>query len=197
MKTSGIILAAGESRRMGTPKQLLPFGEKSVIETVVDKFLQVSFNEIIVVTGYYTEQIQKKLDGYPIKIVINEKYADGMLSSIQLGINSADNSADAYLIGLCDQPFIPSSVIFDLLEHFDKQGKGIVLPSYEGRKGHPIIIHRKYKDEIFRLDQNIGLRQLIHHYKDDIFILEVGSDTVIRDMDFPKDYEHELRVLKI
>jgi molybdenum cofactor cytidylyltransferase len=83
MKISGIILAAGESRRMGTLKQLLPYRDKTVIETVVDSFQQVDLHEIIVVLGYCAKQIQKTLNGYSIKTVINEKYCDGMLSSMR------------------------------------------------------------------------------------------------------------------
>jgi molybdenum cofactor cytidylyltransferase len=197
MKISGIILAAGESRRMGTLKQLLPYRDKTVIETVVDSFQQVDLHEIIVVLGYCAKQIQKTLNGYSIKTVINEKYCDGMLSSIQCGIESVDAFADAFLIGLGDQPFVPTSVISELLKHFISQEKGIILPSYGGKRGHPIIIHRKYRDDIFGLDHNIGLKQLIHHNQNDLLVVDVASDVVIRDMDFPEDYERELRVLKI
>jgi molybdenum cofactor cytidylyltransferase len=196
MKISGIILAAGESRRMGTLKQLLPYGDKTVIETVVDNFQQVDLHEIIVVLGYCSEQIQKTLNGYSIKTVINEKYRDGMLSSVQCGIESVDAFADAFLIGLGDQPFVSPFIISELLKHFVSQEKGIILPIYVGKRGHPIVIHSKYRDDIFGLDHNIGLKQLIHNNQNDLLVVDVASDTIIRDMDFPEDYERELRVLK-
>jgi len=196
MKISCIILAAGESRRMGKLKQLLPFGGKTVIETVLDNFLQIEFNEIIVVLGYCAEEIQRKLSKYPIKIVVNENYGEGMLSSIQCGIEYSDEFAEAFMIGLCDQPFIEPYIISTLIEHFNAKEKGIVLPVYNSKRGHPIIIHNKYRDEIFGLDQNIGLRQLIHSYEDDISVVEFNSDIIVRDMDFPEDYKRELRVLK-
>jgi len=196
MKISSIILAAGESRRMGDLKQLLPFGEKTVIETVLDKFLQVEFHEIIVVLGYCAEEIHAKLGKYPIKVVVNEKYGDGMLSSVQCGIEYSDELTEAFMIGLCDQPFIEPYIISTLIDHFNTKGKGIILPDYNGKRGHPIIIHSKYRGEIFELDHNIGLRQLIHSHEDDISIVEFDSNIIVRDMDFPEDYKRELRVLK-
>jgi len=196
MKISCIILSAGESRRMGTIKQLLPYGEKTVIEATIENYLQANLNEVIVVLGSFAKLIKERLISYPVKIAINERYIEGMLSSVQCGIMMANENSDAFMIGLCDQPFIASSIINSLIEQFQIQEKGIIIPSYNYKRGHPIIIHNKYVDYIFHLDQNIGLRQLIHNYSDDVFNLDISSDAIIRDMDFPEDYERELRELK-
>jgi molybdenum cofactor cytidylyltransferase len=192
MKVSGIVLSAGESRRMGSLKQLLPFGHKTVIETVLDNFLQTDLYEIIVVLGYQAEQISKVI-GKKAKLVPNESYKDGMLSSIQCGIKATDENTEAFLIGLGDQPFIHASVIGMLLEHFEECGKGIAIPRYNGKRGHPIIISAKYREEISHLDSNVGLRQLIYRHEDDLSYIDVPSDDVIRDMDYPEDYERELK----
>lgn len=194
MKVSVIVLSAGESRRMGSLKQLLPFGHKTVIETVLDNFLQANLDEIIVVLGHQAEQISKVI-GKKAKLVINERYKDGMLSSIQCGIKATDENTEAFLIGLGDQPFIHASVISMLLEHLS--GKGIVIPRYNGKRGHPIIISAKYREEISHLDPNVGLRQLVYEHEDDLVCVNVPSDDVIRDMDYPEDYEHELKRSKI
>ncbi len=187
---SGIILSAGESRRMGTLKPLLPFGEKTVIETVLDNFLKVNLYEIIVVLGYQASRIIEIISRYSVKIVTNEIYKDGMLSSIQKGIEATDEKTEAYMIALADQPFIHSSLIESLLKKCENNG--IIIPSYNGRRGHPIIIPAKYRDEIFGLDANIGLRQLIQNHEDEIIYVDVSSDDVIRDMDFPEDYKREI-----
>jgi molybdenum cofactor cytidylyltransferase len=193
MNVSGIILSAGESTRMGSLKQLLPFGQKTVMETVIGNFLQADLYEIIVVLGHQAEQISRVLGKSPIKRVINEKYKDGMLSSVQRGIEATDENTEAFLIGLGDQPFVPASVIIKLLESFRECGKGIVIPSYNKKRGHPIVIHAKYRDEISHLDTNVGLRQLVYEHEDDLAYVDVPSDEVIRDMDFPEDYERELK----
>ena len=193
MNISGIVLSAGESSRMGSLKQLLPFGHKTVIETVLDNFLQTDLYEIIVVLGHQAEQISIVLGESPVKKVTNERYKDGMLSSIQYGINATNRNTEAYLIGLGDQPFVSASLIIPLLERFKECGKGIVIPSYNGKRGHPIVIHAKYRDEISHLDPNVGLRQLVYEHEDDLAYVDVPSDAVIRDMDFPEDYERELK----
>jgi len=196
MRVSGIILSAGESRRMGELKPLLPFAKKTIIETVIDNFLNADLFEIIVVLGYCAEKIQKVISKYPIKIAINENYLNGMLSSVQCGINFADESAEGFLIGLCDQPSIDHLIISKILSQFCNQRNGIILPVHNNKRGHPIIIANRYKNEIFQLDNNIGLRQLIDCHKNDISLVEIESDVIIRDIDFPEDYKHELRVLK-
>jgi len=192
MNVSGIILSAGESRRMGSLKQLLPFGQKTVVETVLDNFLQADLHEIIVVLGHQADQISKVL-GKNIKIILNERYKDGMLSSIQCGIKATDENTEAFLIGLGDQPFIHASIISMLLKHFERSGKGIIIPCYNGKRGHPIVIHTKYRDDISHLDPNVGLRQLVYEHEDDLGYVDATSDAVIRDMDYPEDYERELK----
>jgi len=193
MNISGIILSAGESRRMGTSKPLLPFGEKTVIEIVLDNLLKVNLYEIIVVLGYQADRIIEIINQYPVKIVINERYKEGMLTSIQKGIESTDEKAEAFLIALVDQPFVSYSLIESLLEKYENNG--IIIPCYNGKRGHPVIIPAKYRDEIFCLDLNIGLRQLIHSHEDEIIHISVLSDEVVRDMDFPEDYKREIRLM--
>jgi molybdenum cofactor cytidylyltransferase len=190
INVSAIILSAGESQRMGTLKPLLPFGEKTVIETVLDNFLKVNLYEIIVVLGYQADRIIEFINRYSVKTVTNEKYKDGMLSSIQKGIEATDEKTEAYMIALVDQPFISPFLIEALLEKYENNG--IIIPSYNGKRGHPIIIPAKYRDEIFGLDTNIGLRQLIQNHEDEIIYVDVAFDDVIRDMDFPEDYKREI-----
>ena len=175
---------------MGTLKPLLPFGEKTVIETVLDNYLKVNLYEIIIVLGYQAERIIQTIGQNSVKIVVNKEYKDGMLSSIKKGIEATDEKTEAYMIALVDQPFISSTLIESLLGKYENNG--IIIPSYSGRRGHPIIIPAKYRDEIFGLDANIGLRQLIQNHEDEIIYVDVSSDEIIRDMDFPEDYKREI-----
>jgi molybdenum cofactor cytidylyltransferase len=190
---SGIVLAAGESKRMGHPKQLLPFGKKTLIETVVDHVCQSQVKQIIVVLGAHKERIAKKLAGYPVSMVFNARYRHGMLSSIQLGFTAIAKDASAALVILGDQPTIPAWVIDHLIDAYKISGKGIIVPVFQGRRGHPVLFDCKYRDEVAALDHTVGLRALVHGHPDDVEEVIVESSAILKDIDYPEDYVQELR----
>ena len=153
---SGILLAAGLSTRIGQPKQLLPFGEKTIVETVVENMLNSKFSKVVVVLGHYAEQIQDLLNEYPVTTVFNPNYREGMLTSAQAGVKSLNLTNDSNLleeskqsnhiaisIMLVDQPFITSELIDTVINAYAHANKGIVLPSYQYKRGHPVIFHHK------------------------------------------------------
>ncbi len=198
---SGILLAAGLSTRMGQPKQLLPFGKSTIVETVVDNMLDAKFSEVIVVVGHCAEQIRDILGERPVKIVYNPDYREGMLTSAQAGIRSRDyanarnkSERDAFSLMLVDQPFITSTLIDKAIDTYTQTDKGIVLPSYNYQRGHPVIFHHRYADDILKLDaESGGVRTLFKSNSDDIHYVTVDTDDVLRDIDEPKDYERALR----
>lgn len=190
---SGILLAAGLSTRMGEPKQLLPFGESTIVETVVDNMLGAKFDEVIVVVGHRAEAIQKKLGTRPIKTVFNPDYRDGMLTSAQAGIRTLEAS-DAFALMLVDQPFITSALIDQVVDAYAYTEKGIALPSYNYKRGHPVIFDQKYARDILALTaESGGVRALFKKYGDDIHYVTVDTDAVLRDIDYREDYERALR----
>jgi len=198
---SGILLAAGLSTRMGQPKQLLPFGESTIVETVVDNMLDSKFSEIIVVVGHCAEQIQDLLKERPVKIVFNPDYREGMLTSAQAGIHSLNfangknkSDRDAFSLMLVDQPFITSELIDKVIDAYAQTDKGIVLPSYDYKRGHPVIFHHRYADEISALGaESGGVRSLFKSHSEDIHYVPVDTDDVLRDIDYREDYERVLR----
>jgi molybdenum cofactor cytidylyltransferase len=190
---SGILLAAGLSTRMGEPKQLLPFGESTIIETVVDSMLGAKFDEVIVVVGHCAAQIQEQLSERPVKIVFNPDYHDGMLTSAQAGIRAL-NVSDAFALMLVDQPFITSALIDQVIDAYVRTDKRIALPSYNYKRGHPVIFHREYADDILALGaESGGVRTLFKRYADDIHYVTVDTDRVLRDIDYREDYERALK----
>lgn len=209
---SGILLAAGLSTRMGQPKQLLPFGNSTIVETVVDNMLEAKFSEVIVVVGHCAEQIQSLLADRPVKIVFNPEYREGMLTSAQAGIRSIDFTSSGYTsdspdkesmeteqtafsIMLVDQPFITSPLINKVIDAYSGTDKGIVLPSYEYKRGHPVIFHHKYAHPILKLGLDSGgVRSLFSSYSDDIHYVNVDTDDVLRDIDYREDYERALNM---
>lgn len=190
---SGILLAAGLSTRMGEPKQLLPFGESTIIETVVDSMLGAKFDEVIVVLGHCGSQIQKQLSERPVKIVFNPDYREGMLTSAQVGIQAL-KASDAFGLMLVDQPFITSALIDQVVDAYVRRDTGIALPSYNYKRGHPVIFHRRYADDILALGaESGGVRTLFKRYADDIHYVTVDTDRVLRDIDYREDYERALK----
>lgn len=193
-----IILAAGESKRMGAPKQLLPFGKSTIIETVVKQISQSKVDHIIVVLGHAWEQIAAKLASLPVEITINPHYQKGMLSSVQWGLKTIENQKQykAVLIALADQPAIPTSVINRLIQAFHRRGKGIALPVYQGERGHPVLIDLKYRQEIMELQNTIGLRGLMQAHPDDVLEVSVNTDSILRDIDDLQTYQREFNLAK-
>ena len=178
---------------MGAPKQLLPFGESTIVETVVDNMLGAKFDEVIVVVGHCAEEIQTRLGPRPIKTVFNPDYRDGMLTSAQAGIQTLEAS-EAFALMLVDQPFITSVLIDQVVDAYRQTEKGIALPSYNYKRGHPVIFDEKYASDILALtSESGGVRTLFKKYGDDIHYVTVDTDSVLRDIDDREDYERALK----
>lgn len=188
-----MILAAGESKRMGKPKLLLPFGEKTMIETVIDRVIQSKVEKILVVLGSNWKKIEKKIGNLPLEIAINPDFKEGMLSSVQHGFHELPEDARAVLVFLGDQPSIPSEVIDSVIDAFRKTGKGIVLPVYKGERGHPVLIDMKYRHEVENLNPEVGLRELVYGQTDDILEVEVDDAGILRDINDIEDYTKEIK----
>lgn len=187
-----LVLAAGESRRMGTPKMLLPIGDKTIIEHIVDNICDSKADKILVVLGSHREEIQSKIASRPVLTVVNTQYQEGMLSSIQVGFEALPQGTTAAMVCLGDQPLIPFSVMDDLIEIYQKTKQGIVLPVFQKRRGHPILIDMKYRQDVKNLSPAVGLRALVHNYPQDVQEVEVDTPHILKDIDYPEDYQNEL-----
>jgi len=182
---SAILLAAGESKRMGEPKLLLPFGNSTVLEQAIDNLLNSRVGEIIVVAG---DRAQEPIGNRPVKVAINPAYREGMSTSIVTGLNLIDDSTRAVMLALADQPLVDSQTINKLIEAFISHDKGIVIPAYKGRRGHPVIFSTKYKEELLGLVGDIGGRQIIEEHPEDVLELAVDSQGINVDIDTKDDY---------
>ena len=186
---SVLLLAAGESKRMGRQKLLLPFGTSTIIEQTVDNLLNSRVDEIIVVVGYRAEEVATKIDRKPLKIAVNPHYQQGMSTSIIAGLNLIDNNAKAVMIALADQPGITSKIIDKLIKGFRQDNKGIAIPVYQGNRGHPVIFSIKYKSALLKLAGDMGGRGIIERHRDDILEIPVDSKDINVDIDALSDYE--------
>jgi molybdenum cofactor cytidylyltransferase len=188
-----VVLAAGKSERMGSAKLLLPLGGRTLIETVIDGVLRSRPDGVLVVVGADRTKLEPVVGKFPVRIVINPDFARGMLSSVKRGFRAVPPAARAVLIFLGDQPPPPASVVERIVGAYRKTGKGIVLPAYRGRRGHPVLIDLKYRPEIGTLDPRIGLRQLPRAHPDDVCEVKVRTPAILRDIDTPEDYRALLK----
>lgn len=191
MLIGAIILAAGESKRMGKPKPLLPFGDKAIVETVVTNVIQSKADEALVVLGADPEKIEEKIKDLPVTITVNPHYKKGMLSSVQWGLNAIPENIRGVLICLGDQPSIPPYVMDKVIEAFKSSKKGIVVPAFKKNRGHPVLIDVKYRKEIEDLSPDVGLRGVVYNHPGDTLEVEVDTPAVLRDIDNPNDYKKE------
>lgn len=196
-----VVLAAGESRRMGTQKLLLPFGDATVVGAVVRTAQASRAGRTLVVLGADREVIRRELEPLgkiggaagagragEIEFAVNEHYPLGMLSSIQTGFRALPPDAEAAVVVLGDQPFLPSRVIDDVIAGYEKGLHGIVIPTFQGRRGHPVLVDLKYRQEVLALDPADGLRRLMRAHPEDVRETEVGDANILRDLDTPEDY---------
>jgi len=187
-----MILAAGESKRMGKPKLLLPYGEKTIIETIVKTVVSSNVENTLVILGSDREKIEEKIKNFPVKIVYNRDFRSGMLSSVQCGFKAVPEETRAVLVVLGDQPKISADVINKLIDAYKSTGKGIVLPVYKKERGHPVLIDAKYGEEVENLSPEVGLRGTVYNHPEDILEVDIETPSIFQDIDDESDYKREL-----
>ena len=193
---SAIVVAGGLSTRMGALKQLLPYGSHTVIEQIVSVLLQCSLDEVVVVTGHERQAIEAKLAAWPVRPVFNTNYREGeMLSSIQCGLDALDTECRAALLVLGDQPQLEIDVVRRLIDAYQAAVGRLIIPSFQMRRGHPIVIDRVYWPEILNLDSEKSLRDVTNPHAEEIHYVVVETDSVLRDIDTPEEYRQELKQL--
>jgi molybdenum cofactor cytidylyltransferase len=188
-----VVLAAGESKRMGTQKLLLPFGDTTIVGAVVRTAAASRVDRTMVVLGADREAVRKELTPSgktpaDLAFAVNEDYRLGMLTSIQAGLRGLPAAARAAVIMLGDQPFLPSRVVDAVVAAYLAAGRGLVIPTFQGRRGHPVLLDLEYRDEVLGLDPPAGLRALMRDHAADILETEVADPNILRDLDTPEDY---------
>jgi len=181
---SAIILAAGESRRMGVKnKLLLPISGEVLIRNFVKSVCASNVDEVVVVVGHEAEKIEDVLQGQPVRFVENLRYMEGMTSSIQTGIQAASAESEGLLICLADQPFIETSD-FNRLIH----GSLIIVPVFKGLRGNPVLFSSQFRDIILQ-HKGEGCRDIVLKHPECVREVEMGNDNVLQDVDTPEDYK--------
>jgi molybdenum cofactor cytidylyltransferase len=188
-----IILAAGESKRMGSPKMLMQFKGRTIIENVIENVTNSKVDKTMVVLGGSGEEIMKILGEAPVQTCFNSNYKQGMLSSVKCGLQHLPAIKGAVVIFLGDQPMIGSAIINIVIEAYRKEGKGIVMPVFDNKRGHPLLIDLKYRNEILNIKTEEGLHSLARKFTDDVLEVKVDTAVILKDIDTKEDYINELK----
>lgn len=193
MRINAIILAAGNSKRFGKEKLLEEFGDKLLIEYIIEEVQKVEFAEIILVTQ--SNVIKKLNNTHNIHIVENKNVDKGISHSIYLGINEGKD-CEGYMFIVGDQPFINKVMIEGMIAKFSPYNEQILCMSYKGRRGSPTLFDKSYKDELSRLEGDIGGKQVMKKYSEHVEMYEVEEQLVLEDIDTPEDYKRLRKQVK-
>ena len=185
---AAILLAAGQSRRMGAFKPLLPFGERTVVEACLGNLLEGGVEEVVVVIGHRADEMRARLAHIPTRFAVNDDAESEMGVSIARGVEQISQAAEAAFIALVDQPAIPPEIIRLLVEERARTGARLIVPEYAGRGGHPVLIDLGFRQELLNLDPQRGLRALFAAHRDQVLRVGVASPYIARDMDRWDDY---------
>lgn len=191
-----VVLAAGQSRRMGRPKLCLPWGTTTILGQVITTLGSAGLDEIVVVTGAARQEVEALVLGLagqlPLHTVHNPDYAQtDMLGSVQTGLRALSAQVEAALIVLGDQPQVQKRTVELVLEAYKNHRAGLVIPSYNKRRGHPWLAARRLWPSLLSLASEQTLRDFLSAHPDEILYVTIEDDSILRDVDTPEQYASE------
>jgi molybdenum cofactor cytidylyltransferase len=188
-RIEAILLAAGESRRVGYPKPLLKIDGQTFVAHLSDVLLQ-AVPRIIVVTGAFADRVRQAIPSDPrITMADNPDYRLGQLSSLRVGLRMVSDQADAALVHLVDHPAVTVATFRAIVAEYARAGKPIVIARYRGKRGHPVIFDRSLFDEVAQASDSEGARVVVNKDPDRVGYLDVDDAGVTLDLDTPADLE--------
>lgn len=192
-KIAGIVLAAGSGSRMGKTKQLLPFGDTTLLGRVIFQALASQLESVTVVLGHDAEKIRRHIAGQfdlsRINIIVNKNFRYGQSTSLIAGITHLPSGIDGAMFLLGDLPLITPEIINHLIAAFQNSGALIAIPFYEKKRGNPVIISRVLFPQLNTLTADTGARVLFEKHKPDILKVPVNDAAIVTDIDTPDDYK--------
>jgi molybdenum cofactor cytidylyltransferase len=197
-QVAGIILAAGESSRMGRDKALLPLGTQTFVGSLL-AVLSGRVNPIMVVLGHHADEIEQAIAPWVqrtpgAQVVRNPKYKLGQLSSLQVALRAlAGKDIAGAVVCLVDHPAIPAEVIEQLLERFARSAAPLLIPSHDHRRGHPVLFAAPLFPELLAAPLAEGARAVVSMHENEIEYVETAEESVVWDIDRPEDYDRLVR----
>lgn len=184
-----MVLAAGASRRMGTPKQLLRIGGETLLERTLNNVRASDVGEIVLVLGHAAESVEKAITAEQIRVVHNPDYQQGMGTSLRIGLAAVSADASAALIVLADQPFVRPETLNELIACHHESKPQIIIPMYQGFRGNPVLLDRSVFEEVKRLNGDVGCRAIFGDHTEGICKLPVDDAGILLDIDSRSDFE--------
>jgi len=186
-RIAALVLAAGQSRRMGPENKLLiPLAGKPMVRNVVEMALASAARPVIVVTGHQPEAVRAALDGLDVRFVHNPDYADGLSGSLKAGLGAVPENADGAVVCLGDMPGVTADLVDRLIAGFNPvEGRAILAPTRGGRRGNPVLWARRFFAELMALEGDTGAKHLIHNYAEFLTEIAAADDGVLLDLDTP------------
>jgi molybdenum cofactor cytidylyltransferase len=181
------ILSAGESRRMGTPKALLPYRGSTFLQHLIEVTRHPRVGLTKIVLGAGAQLIRDTLHMDEASVVINNEWEKGQLSSIQAAVRSlAAAGTDGMILCPVDHPLVSANLVAHLIEQFDSTGKLVVLPTYKGRRGHPLIFRASLYDELLQASATVGARQVVWAHRDEVLEVATDEEGIILNLNDPE-----------
>jgi len=193
-RVSAIVLAAGLSRRMGEVNKLaLPIHGTPLLTHTLERLLESNLHEIVVVIGHEQETIRTLISSLPVNIVYNENYQEGQMTSVHCGLSALKEPGDGVMICLSDLPLLQAEDINRLIDAFLNHCEtSVMVPTFQGKRGNPIVMDFKHRQEILGSGRNLGCKRLLEKNPDLVTALEMKNDHTVFDLDTQDDYQRAL-----
>ena len=190
---SGILLAAGESRRMGSPKALLLYQGQTFIERICTAFLTAGVDELVIVLGARAAALRQALPPHPrLRVVENPRYFQGQLSSLMTGIGALSPESEAAVVNLVDHPLVTAETIKALAAAFRAAPLPILIAAYQGRRGHPVLFSSRVYGEILAAPLDQGAKVVVRKDPSRVREIQLDDPGILADIDTPQDYARYL-----
>jgi molybdenum cofactor cytidylyltransferase len=191
---AAVILSGGESRRMGSPKALIPYRSRTFLQHLLDAAGHPKLSPVLVVLGPHADAIRKEIPLDPANVVINDDWEKGQLSSIQAAVKHllTKNESDGFMLFLVDHPFVSAALVDQLVAEFYRSGKAIVLPAFQGKRGHPVIFARRLYDELLAAPLDKGARVVVWNHADDVLAVPTEEEGVVTNLNDPETLRRAL-----
>ncbi len=186
---AALILAAGESSRMGQDKALLAYHGGTFLESILRTLREAAIARIAVVLGHHASEIQEAVNLAGAEVVLNPNYHRGQTSSLQMGLKALETEeVEAVVLCLVDHPEISARTVRQIVAAFRDSGAPVVIPTYRGRRGHPVLIGRQLFDELQALGPEAGANKVVRRHREATKFVEVDDPGILLDIDDPESY---------
>ena len=190
-----VVLSAGESSRMGRPKALLPIDGRTFIEKIVAALKKSSVAKVMVVLGHNADEMIQRIEHLRVEILVNPDYKLGQLSSLQVAVRRLEREpdCDGMLVHLVDHPYVNTELVQTMIKRYEDTGKLIVVPRYNGKRGHPVIFSRKLFSELLAAPVDQGAKAVVNAHRDDTLEIDTEAEGVTVDIDTPELYRQHVK----